>query len=300
MMFSNLVPITGSSAVAAPDRAPAPEVAAAVAAELGSEPVSWDLVTKLRGNRLRRAYRVRLADGRTTKVRYFTLSEQAEDVESHLAALGSRSFPRVYCRTGHYMVLEWVPGEALDSVEPEPDLYRECGSLLAQIHLTPLPVKVRARYRLPWRKARLTADVESLRAWGVLTPREAARLADSLRRHIPGGGELHLTHNDFCGENLVLGPDRRIYSIDNEGLKPGIPEADVARTLIRWNLSGQAEEQFLSGYRELRPLDGFPQQRRVWELVSLLGSVRFRYRCKAADFSTPLTQLKSALARPVS
>jgi hypothetical protein len=88
---------------------------------------------------------------------------------------------------------------------------------------------------------------------------------------------------------------KAIYSVDNEALAIGFPEADIARALLRWDLSGAGEQAFLTGYQTLRSLESFNTTRRFWQQVSLIRSVRFRYRCPSADPLPFLNKLKQTL-----
>ena len=98
----------------------------------------------------------------------------------------------------------------------------------------------------------------------------------------------------------MSGPNGEIFSIDNEALGPGYAEADLSRALLRWGLSGEAEGAFFAGYEEVRPLDGFRCHWHFWKLVSLIRSVRFRCRCRGADYTGTLSRLKQMIVEPHS
>lgn len=264
--------------------------------EMNSGVVSCRLVTSLRGPSLRRAYCVDLRDGRRIKVRQLWKTQRAGEIEQYLGLMQRRNFPAVLARSGAILLLEWIDGETLNCIPASADLYRRCGRLLARLHSTPVEPEPSAEGLLPRVAPRVRADVAALRDWRLLSPQEAAHLEQDLRQLLPRQAQPCLIHGDFCGENLVSGPNGEIFSIDNEALGIGYAESDLARALLRWSLSPEAQRALLAGYQEERELESFQQHCQFWQLVSLIRSVRFRYRCRDADYRPALTRLRQAIA----
>jgi len=272
-----------------------PELFKIIERALGGEVVSCQLVTSLLGPIPRRAYRVTLKDGRGIKVRQVSNEGRAEKIASALGQLNPKHFPQLFAREGTTLLLQWMPGKVLNTFAPDDGLYRACGRLLAEIHLTPFEGAIDPKELLLEILPRTLSDVAQMVAWGLLSPEEGAELSLRLQTRIPSDGIPTLIHGDYCGENLILDQKQNICSIDNEALNIGLPEADIARALLRWNLSGREREIFLSGYGELRSLEEYYLSSRFWRQMSLIRSVRFRFRCPGVDHQPELSRLKQTL-----
>jgi hypothetical protein len=262
---------------------------------LGSGVASCQLITSLPGPIPRRAYRATLKDGRVVKVRQVRDEARAEVIAGLLGRLGGEHFPPLLARVGAILLLPWIPGKPLNSFSPPKEVYRICGGLLAGIHLTPCSEGIDSEGLLSELLPRLLSDVGKLQDWEVLAPEEAEELSRQLQIGPPVDSTTALIHGDFCGENLVLGRKQTIFSIDNEALNIGLPEADIARALLRWSLTESARQEFLAGYDELRPLADYYDSARFWRLVSLIRSLRFRFRCPGVDLRPELSLLKQTL-----
>jgi hypothetical protein len=282
-------------APAGPGCAPDPALFTIIENALGSPVASCQLVTSLPGPFQRFAYRAALKDGRIIKVRRVRDEEKAELISLLLARLGQKHFPQLLARVGPILLLPWLPGKTLNSVSPAKAVYRICGRMLAEIHLIPPPGEMDAEGLLSELLPRLLSDIGKMQDWDLLAPEEAEELSRQLQLGPPAEGTPGIIHGDFCGENLVQGPKQQVFSIDNEALNIGLPEADLARALLRWPLADSDREEFLAGYRELRPLEDYFESARFWRQVSLLRSVRFRFRCPGVDHRPELSLLKQSL-----
>jgi hypothetical protein len=60
-------------------------------------------------------------------------------------------------------------------------------------------------------------------------------------------------------------------------------------------LTGREREVFLAGYGELRSLAEYYLSDRFWRQMSLIRSVRFRFRCPGVDHRPELSRLKQTL-----
>jgi thiamine kinase-like enzyme len=275
------------------------ELVALVREKMGGAVRSCRLITSLHSRIFRRAYRVELESGRILKVRQFWSEARAGEIEKFLGILKGRHFPKVLSRYGSTLILEWIKGETLTTLPADSELLRRCGRLLAWIHLVPADSEEDDSIQIAHLVPRMLTLAEVLRSWGLISPAECEKLAQMLRQGRPRSTRLCMIQGDFCGENLVKTEDGEIYSIDNEALSLGSPEADLARALLRWGLSEEQENAFLTGYRQLRSTDEFDWQKCFWALVSLLRSVKFRYRSREGDYRPALRHLQEILRGPV-
>jgi hypothetical protein len=261
---------------------------------------SCQLVTTLLSPMVRRAYRVQLDNGRIVKVRYHWDEQRLLEIETHLTVLGIHHFPKVLARAGSVLVLEWVDGVPFAEVPSPLPLLRDCGRLLAWMHELPLALDKEPPLSPAKMAPRVCTHIAALRDWGLLSHAESVRLADMVRHGAPDRCSPCLIHGDYCGENLVITPTARIYSIDNEALDVGFAEWDLARALMRWRLSTEARRNLLAGYAEIRPLTSFEHNRLFWEVVSQVRSVAFRRRCRGPNIEPALRRLKQMAAKPRS
>ena len=81
-----------------------------------------------------------------------------------------------------------------------------------------------------------------------MTDVERRRLVGELRGGLPARSACGLVHGDLCAENLVLTPDGRIVSIDNERVRIDFLDYDLARTFVRWPLPDARRERFERRY----------------------------------------------------
>jgi thiamine kinase-like enzyme len=90
--------------------------------------------------------------------------------------------------------------------------------------------------------------LDALREADLVTDAERRRLVDQLRAGLPSRSARGPVHGDLCAENLVVTPDGRIVSIDNERVRIDFLDYDLARTFVRWPMSDSLRERFERRY----------------------------------------------------
>ena len=70
--------------------------------------------------------------------------------------------------------------------------------------------------------------------------------------------------------------DDRLYAIDNEDMRVGALDADLARTLLRWPMAHHEWDLFVTGYHRHRSFETFEAHERFWSIWALVGAVEFR------------------------
>jgi hypothetical protein len=84
-------------------------------------------------------------------------------------------------------------------------------------------------------------------------------------------------------------------SVDNEHLRRGFLDYDLARAWYRWGLPAVAQQRFENSYhRQWRPAPP-PEERRAWRTAAALGALHMRYR-RGAPRQAPCAALHAVLA----
>ena len=230
--------------------APQPDVLR-VLADLGLEPRSFTPVggyPKWRRGRV--TYRVELASGDVVKVRRLTRTGAPRRAELVVRALDDPDLPAPLTLTGRVTVERWIDGVPLSTLTPTSSQIEAAADLLGRLHaLTAVPGR-------PFRRvgslgpllAKSTTRIEMLRDRDLLTGLEAHDLVARLRTGFPERATRGVVHGDLCAENLVVTPDGRVVSIDNERVRIDFLDYDLARTWVRWPMSEDARTGFERRY----------------------------------------------------
>lgn len=224
-----------------------PESVYPLLSQWGKFPVEISDVTARSGVAGKRAYRLTFEDGSQAKARLLLGADHARRWGALRAKIGKRPFLSSVClQIGTAVLEEWVPGETLPQVNPPDDLLREAGAVLARVHQTDVP---------EFEMEDAETEVARCRGWlSKLTQAsaidaESERLLDlRIRRDAPARTCMGITHHDFCGENLILHPQRGVVSIDHEWMRIGSLDFDLARAVRQWGLNETERQCFLAGY----------------------------------------------------
>jgi len=141
-------------------------------------------------------------------------------------------------------------------------------------------------------RARVTAQLQQLAATGQLEAEHVRLLDDRLQRLDPGSASTGLVHTDFCGENMVVDGDGRLWVVDNERLGIGILAYDLARAWYRWALPDAAWERFRAAYADAAPLRDALEQPGFWNIAAAVGSAVLRLRLDRTRAHVPLDRLR--------
>ena len=244
-----------------------------------------------------RAYRVDLADGTTVKARRFGSVQTARQVEVLLRALGTEHFPTVLGRRNTALLLEWIPGEAIERGAIRSDTLRKCGAIMGHIHSAPLPDDFREI--TSWTPAHyasaLHTKLQRLRDANLLSISEADRLAALASSHIPEVSTIGIIHRDFCGENLVVDSQGRVWVIDNTSLAVGSTEFDLARTWYRWPLRKEERAVFLEAYASRHPFAKLENSFPFWVVAAIVASAAYRLQRGNPNLDMPAAGLRRLL-----
>jgi hypothetical protein len=242
--------------------------------------------------RKRGAFLLEFADGTRLKGRRLESAERADRVALLRGGIGG-GFARILARRGDAMLLEWVEGRSLASFETvPPPLLRRCGQMLGALHQLRGPLLDEPPPGPDDLFDKLTRNADLLQEAHLLEPGLARRALDAAEANRPKEATLGIIHKDFCGENLVVGPDDSIVCIDDASLSVGPHDLDLARTWYRWPLLRRDLAHFVGAYQEHRSFAEFLRHFRFWATCVLVGSAATRVRSRAPGVHEPIERLK--------
>lgn len=269
------------------------DVAAALAA-LGARAVEAVRITGLPSSRSDRAtFRVALDDGRTVKVRRLTRAAKAERYAGLVRALACDRLSPILAVADRVCVEAWIEGASL-AERPARAALEAAADLLGSLHATQALGSRRVAGRAATARAlqRAERQLGTLAARGSLPPATAATLARILRRTAPARARTGVTHNDFCAENLVEDAQGRVIAVDNEGLRPGFLDFDLARTWARWPMPAADWQAFVARYARWRGEPPDAAAAPFWRIAAIAKSAHLRTRRETAGPDVPLRRLR--------
>jgi hypothetical protein len=261
---------------------------------LGLDPTDAVRITGLPAEHTDRAtFRIRLADGRLVKARRFRRTAKAERFARIVHALSHEQVPPPLLVCGRVAIETWVEGTPVSALPPTRERLVQAADLLGRIHAPP---GVRMRERSTSGLVASTRHrLANLGGRGTLTRAEISALLCAMQV-APTTAEVGITHNDFCAENLVEDAGGRLVLVDNEGLRRGFLDYDLARTWYRWPMSEPDWQGFTERYRAWRsPSDAHL----FWRIAAVVKSAHLRTARRTADVATPVDRLR-ALVRASS
>ncbi len=267
-------------------------------ARLGAEPVAAEPITtlQLRGS-ARFTYRVRLADGRSVKLRRPSRPEKAACAWRLLDAIADARFAAVILREDDLVVEEWVEGTPLGTVVPRAEHVASAAAFLAALHRLRLDGTETGHVvaTAPLRDA-TCSRLEGLRQYALLGSEEERALVSAVRCLAPAKATIAITHNDLCGDNLVVDTGNQLRVVDNEDVAPGFVHFDLARTWYRWELGHDLWEHFLACYVAGRGTPPETSAFEFWKIAAVTKSAIVRLAATPEQREHALVRLR-ALAR---
>jgi len=219
-------------------------------ARLGAEAVSAEPITTHRPDGSQGfAYRVELADGLIVKLRRPERPERAARAWRLLERFGDTRLAVVILREGDLVIEEWIEGTSLAGEVPRPEHVAGAAAFLAALHRARVDGVPAGGVMAPTELCDATCSrIEGLRRMALLGGAEGAALSGAVRRCAPAVAATAITHNDLCGENIVIDAAGEVRIVDNENVRLGFVDFDLARTWYRWQLEPAAWEHFLARY----------------------------------------------------
>jgi aminoglycoside phosphotransferase (APT) family kinase protein len=243
--------------------------------------------------RKRAAFAVEFADGTKLKARRLKSAQRADAVVRLRDAIGA-GFAPILARRGDAMLLEWVEGRTLASLESIPgELLRRCGRMLGALHRLPCESLPDGTSESPGELlAKLERDMDLVRSAQLVDPDLSRRALAGADANRPEEPTLGIVHKDFCAENIVLASDGSLVCVDEATLSTGPHDLDLARTWYRWPMQARDSAHFAGGYQEHRSLGGFLRHFRFWATCVLVGSAATRLRSASPGAQAPVERLR--------
>ncbi len=248
---------------------------------LGGEIDSSEEITGLRApGKLRVCFRLRLKDGRTVKGRRFASTEKRETFTALCPALDGLPFSRLLAAYGTAAIEEWVPGIPVELDDLADGAIGDLATVLGHLNRRPIPCEAStAKIRgVNWHANRLTNLLAELTQKEHLNSAFATKIIDLASDNRPPDFECGVIHTDFHPQNMVLREQHEIWTIDNEGLRIGVLDFDIARCWRRWPMTREQREVFRQAYGYFRCLDSFLAHQKFWSISTLVLTARINER----------------------
>lgn len=238
-------------------------------------------ITGLRAPGKRRAcFRLRLKDGRIVKGRRFASVEKRETFTSLCPALDRLPFSRVLAAHGAATIEEWVPGTPVEPDDLVGGFTGDLATVLGNLNRRPIPreastAKIRG---VNWHTNRLRNFLAELTTQGHVNSTFTTKIFDLASDNQPPDFECGVIHTDFHPQNMVLREQNEICTIDNEGLRIGVLDFDIARCWRRWPMTREQRNVFRQAYGHFRCLDSFLAHQKFWSISTLALTARINER----------------------
>lgn len=234
-------------------------------------------ITRLTSPRQRKAtFRVSMQDGRVVKARQFASDQKRIRYCDLLSLLEDLPFSRVIAAGGRATLEEWIDGSPLQTQAITEEQAFNIGDLLGRLHtLATVPKKYREG--IPGPEEHLEKTRESLSIIAGHYPHRLPQcqvLEQIAIEQKPSNCETGLIHADFCPDNMIKNAAGTIVVIDNEHLRTGALDYDLARCWSRWPMTTEQRQAFCGGYSQHRELGKFVENRVFWAIRALSLSTR--------------------------
>ncbi|HEY2388549.1 MAG TPA: phosphotransferase [Candidatus Binatia bacterium] len=275
-----------------------PGVGAALAA-LGATVIAAEPVTALAlPGSARFAFRVQLDDGRVVKLRRVLRPEAAARAWRSIEGESDLPFPRVLARAGEIVVETWIDGEP-PATPPPPAVLTDAARVLARLHAAALAEPDAPRREPTAAMLRqMRARLDELRERWLLDRALAEHLVDLAGRFAPAESAIGITHNDLCGENLVVDRAGMLWVVDNEAMDVGFLDYDLARTWYRWGLDAPSWAAFVAAYAAAGGAAPHESTAPFWRIAAVARSAVVRAAAAPPERDVALARLRALAASP--
>jgi len=265
-------------------RAPGKDLLSLVA-DLGGALCSfYELTRQRRIGSQRASFRLHFTDGRIFKGRQFESEEQRALVTLLLSRLAGFPFSAIIASRGLATIEEWIIGSPPDLSAVGDELIMSAADVLARLHtFRDYPGEMPCAYD-GVALDRLTYELEVLRGAGSLNAGVVEKLTMIAESNRPEGRlDFGVIHTDFHPDNMIVARDGTLHIVDNEHIKIGALDFDLARSWSRWPMSVSQRRLFRQTYERMRNMDDFLVHGRFWAILSLTRTAYVHHRCRATN-----------------
>lgn len=264
--------------------------------QIDGEIESYEEITRLRApGKKRGCYRVHLIDGRIVKGRCFDSHEQRESFSALCSALVDLPFSRVLSAHGSAIIEEWIAGSSVSSHELSCGMTGKLAAVLGHLNGRRIPSNaiIGAIAGVDWHAARLRNLLAELNDKQRIDSAFAGKLIELADDHRPKDFACGLIHTDFHPQNMIRRQQDDVWIIDNEGLRIGVLDFDIARCWRRWPMTNEQRTQFQHAYSDFRSLTPFLENQTFWAINTLVltATINERYGRPIEGFLTSLSRI---------
>jgi hypothetical protein len=112
---------------------------------------------------------------------------------------------------------------------------------------------------------------------GILSDRQAQRVADLGDSISADSLEISLIHGDFSPHNLVV-QEKEVYSVDNDKIRLHVTDYDVCRAVTFWNEWNLSGTRFLKAYAKQSSRSLGCKSLLFWGIYDLVYRTSYRIR----------------------
>lgn len=269
-----------------------------ITARMGSGISEIEPISPLRcWDQPRAALRLRFEDGRQAKLRRLRTDDRAAEIAGFVTRFGPRGFPSVLLRRGRMLLTEWVNGPCLTELPVSRLRIEEAARLLGRLHAVSEHDGRSLGFETTTVEVRsdLDRELKLLIEANAVEPATLRAMTRRIEATDPGRTTIGIAHGDLCAENLIVGSDDRLWSIDNEGIHLGSLDHDLARCWARWPMAASDWTAFVRSYREFRDVDinGDSDRFVFWKIRALVRSAFVRIRRKMIHSDEPIEKLRT-------
>jgi len=257
----------------------------------------WRITTLPSPDIPRSTFKLRLADGSWIKARIFEAAHQARNVQRLREYIVSKHFPRIIDVLERVMLIQWIEGQSLLEKDWDASLLKTASQIQAVLHQVPIPLNrgEQGLAGMQYHQDVLDRRIGFLSSKGYLSTRDRCRIRELIGGNVSTRLEIGLCHGDYCAENMIRGPEDRLFITDLETLSISAIAYDLSRTLYRWPLSTAQRRYYLEAYQAHHSAEDFFQAMAFWLIFVLVQSAEFRSSGKTGGLQRPLSLLKRVL-----
>ena len=127
-----------------------------------------------------------------------------------------------------------------------------------------------------WFADRLASQLTELTDRDSFDSRVARQLLDRAAEREATELTYGVTHTDFNPRNMVMNKDGEVWIVDNEDVKRGALDYDLARCWRQWPMTPAERDAFCEAYSRVRSLDSFLAHQEFWSICTLVNTAKIQ------------------------